>query len=159
MLQYALYNDEKFLEESVYFPVQLAYLKILGSLAAEIGNLLIIVRLTSIAAVVRGYASMAIVANADNIMAKTLQELDIGGEMGSIPLYFKRMSRVYDDWEQIKEWRNERKLSCFKRIFLTINLLIYRCIRFFYICVYYYFIPFLTLCVVHLGTLPNKLDE
>jgi hypothetical protein len=50
----------------------LTYLKIFGSLAAEIGNLLIIVRLTSIAAVVRGYASMAIVANSDNIMAKTL---------------------------------------------------------------------------------------
>lgn len=72
MLQYALYNDEKFLDKSVYFPIFLTYLKIFGSLAAEIGNLLIIVRLTTISDVVKGYASMAIVANADNIMAKTL---------------------------------------------------------------------------------------
>ena len=116
------------------------------------------VRLSTVGSVIGGYASMAIVANADNVMAKTLQEINIGGEMSAIPLYFEKMTNMYDDWEQIKEWRT-REMTCLKRIFLTINLVIYRCVRFFYICVYYYFTPFLTPIVVTLGAMPQKMED
>ena len=78
--------------------------------------------------------------------------------MSAIPLYFEKMTNMYDDWEQIKEWRT-REMSCLKRIFLTINLIIFRCVRFFYICVYYYFTPFLTPIVVTLGAMPQKIVD
>jgi len=68
----------------------LAVMKIIGSLAAEIGNLLLLTRYTNVNSVVGGYASLSIVARADNYMALTLQDYSISAEMSSYPIMYKK---------------------------------------------------------------------
>jgi len=72
MMKYAVYNDLSFCQGTFTYPFLIAWMKILGSLAAELGNALFLVRYTTVSRVVSGYAAMSIVARADNYMALTL---------------------------------------------------------------------------------------
>jgi len=48
MLQYTIYNDDSFCQQSFFFPLMLSIMKIVGSLAAELGNTLLLTRYTSV---------------------------------------------------------------------------------------------------------------
>jgi len=50
---------------------------------------------------------MQIVAKIDDIMAMTLTNINIGGEISSQPLLYHRRQNVFDDVQLITKWKEE----------------------------------------------------
>lgn len=133
-------------------------MKILGSLAAEVGNALFLIRYKTVNKVVVGYAAMSIVARADNYMALTLQDLSIGSEMAASPIYYERHSNIADDMELIQGWKARKDMDIIKMTKMLFFLFLFRLMRMLYIVGYYYFLPFFVVVMVHIGTASFKLD-
>lgn len=48
MIQYSLYNDHKFVQKSIFFPLVISHIKIFSSLVVEFGNLYMVIRYTDV---------------------------------------------------------------------------------------------------------------
>ena len=89
MVQYAVNNHEHFCQQSVFFPLMIAALKLFGAAGAEVGNVYLIIRYKTVSQVIGGYVALAVVAKVDNLMASTLlQNVNIGSEISSTPLKY-----------------------------------------------------------------------
>ena len=93
------------------FPILICLCKFLGAMAAEVGNVYMLVRYTTVKQCVGGYVTMAILAKVDDIMALTLTNIDIGGEIAANPTYYKKARRFYDDWKLLKLWVKEKTFN------------------------------------------------
>jgi len=89
MVQYAVNNHQNFCQSSIFFPLLISSLKLFGAVAAEVGNVYLIIRYTNVSSVISGYVALAIVAKVDNLMASTLlQNVNISSEIASRPLKY-----------------------------------------------------------------------
>jgi hypothetical protein len=85
MFQYLSRNDDKFYQGAVFYPFMLCFMKIFGSVVAEVCNIYLLIRYTTVAKVLSGYIALNIVAKADAMMAMTLPSTYIES-----PLKFER---------------------------------------------------------------------
>ena len=119
-------------------------------MAAEVGNVYMLVRYTTVKACVGGYVTMAILAKVDNIMALTLTNIDIGGEIAEKPINYKKSRRIYDDFNLIKLWIKEGVFNIIQLVSMFMCLVFTRALRFIYVTVYFYFLPFLCILFTEL---------
>ena len=124
--------------------------KLVGAMAAEIGNVYMLVRYTTVKSCVGGYVTMAILAKVDDIMALTLTNISIGGEIGAKPTMYKKSRRIFDDFNLVKLWIKEGTFNIIQLVSMFICLVFTRTLRFIYVTVYFYFLPFLCILFTEL---------
>ena len=101
-----MYEGHQFVQGKAFYPIIIALCKFTGAVLAELGTAYFMLTYTSIESVIGGYVKFSIVANVGNIMALTLTNIDIGGEIGSKPVEWTRAkTKVYDDIELTKQWK------------------------------------------------------
>jgi hypothetical protein len=82
MIKYSVFNQEKF-KGGAFLPMLLALSKAFGSIMAEFGSSYLIVRATNVATCLVAFLGMSLVANIDDIMAKTVTGANIGEEISA----------------------------------------------------------------------------
>ena len=106
---------------------------------AESANIYLIIRQDTISGCLFGYLALLWVAKADNLMAMTLPNTEMEEE-----ITYKKNLGVLDDLAEIKSW-NWTKETFVKYVALTLLVVFNRLLRFFYVTVYFYFLPFLAI--------------
>jgi hypothetical protein len=86
---------------------------------------------------------MAILAKVDTIMALTLTNINIGKEIGDKPTYYKKARRIYDDIDLVKKWFKNKTFNFIQLPCMLMILFLMRSLRFIYVSIYFYFVPFL----------------
>jgi hypothetical protein len=157
MTQYALYNSHKFPGRRIFFPLLIATMKIIGALAAEVGNIYYISGYKTITQVIGGYVRMSIITKIDDIMAMTITTVDIGGEYSADPIMYTRRQNIMGDLELIKVWRKYNFMNPFQWLVSLVFLLLNRTMRFVYVVIYYYFLPFAILVGIELYQQPDTM--
>ena len=87
MIKYSIFNQEKF-KGGAFCPMILALSKAFGSIMAEFGSSYLIVRAPNVATCLVAFLGMSLVANIDDIMARTVTGVNIGDEIGSNPIMY-----------------------------------------------------------------------
>ena len=148
MFHYAVYNREKMMQKSAFFPILIAASKFSGAFITELATIYFMVRNKSVNSVIGSFVAFSLVSKIDNIMAKTLTGVDIGGEMGAKPIKFNANSKVSDDIEIVKMWFKDRDMNIVQWAFMLMCMIISRALKFMYICVYFYFTPVVVMLLV-----------
>lgn len=130
----------------------------LGALAAEYGNIFNILRDQTYGQVIGGYVTMSIIAKIEGIMALTLTQVNISGEYGDNPIMYRRKQNIFGDIYLIKKWAKHYHMNVFTWIFMIIFLLFNRLLRFAYVVLYYYFLPFIVLIIVEASDDPTMIN-
>ena len=151
MIQYAVNNSNKFMQGSCFFPMIIAICKFSGALLAEVGTAYFMLTYTSVAQIIGGYVKFSIVAKMDNIMAKTLTNINIGAEMSAEPIMMRKKVKVYEDYKLIKKWKKQGKMNVFQWAGMLTMLVINRVLKFLYVTVYFYFVPILVLIMLEIA--------
>jgi len=102
-----------------------------------------------------GFVSHALISKIDDIMAKTLTNIDIGGEMSKVPILYKANTKVFDDRKLVTKWLKwykDGKMTALTLAHWLLMLFINRVCKFFYVTVYFYFTP-LTILAMYLGSI------
>ena len=94
MLKYAIYNMEKF-NGGAFYPIILTLVKITGAVTAEVGSSYLLVQAKNIVGALISFLGMSIVANIDNIMAKTVTNCNMGAELSSNPIMYKKGKKSF----------------------------------------------------------------
>lgn len=121
-------------------------MKLFGSILAETVNIYLIIRQDNISGCLFGYLALMIVAKCDSLMAMTLPNTDMPDA-----LKYKKNLQIRDDIIELKSWV-WNKDTFFKNLGLTILLISNRVLRFTYVSVYFYFMPFFAIIVADLLT-------
>jgi hypothetical protein len=148
MIQYAVNNSESFIQGSCFFPMVIALCKFGGALLAEVGTAYFMLTYTSIAQVIGGYVKFSIVAKIDNIMSKTLTNVNMKGMMKEKPIMMKKKVKIYEDWKLIKKWKRQGEMNILQWAAMLTMLVFNRVFKFLYVTVYFYFVPFIVLFIV-----------
>lgn len=148
MIQFALYNTHKFPQRSAFWPLILASLKMFGALASEYGNIFNILRDQTYGQVIGGYVTMSIIAKIETIMALTLTQCDIGGDYSNNPIMYRRKQNIFGDIYLVKKWIKHYQMNPLQWIVMLTFLLFNRILRFVYVVLYFYFLPFIILLFV-----------
>ena len=102
MIKYAIYNMEK-LKEGALYPIIITLVKITGAVVAEVGSSYLLVQAKNIVGALISFLGMSIVANIDNIMAHTITTTNIGAELSSNPIMYKRGKKsIAGDMEELR---------------------------------------------------------
>jgi hypothetical protein len=104
MLNFAVYNTEKFTEEQSFFPFVLLWFKLAGSVLTQVFSIDAMMNFKSISSVLGGFVSHTIISNIDQIMAMTLTKIDIGDVMGDTPIMYKNNTKIFDDKLLFTKW-------------------------------------------------------
>lgn len=121
-------------------------MKLSGCLLAEIVNIYLIIRYDTISKCLFGYFALCFVAKTDSLMAMTLPNVDMPE-----PLEYHKYQGWRDDIAKIKSW-DWNKETWFANLGLTFLVVINRILRFTYVSVYFYFVPFLAIILADLLT-------
>lgn len=148
MIKYSIYNQEKF-KGGAFLPMVLASSKAFGSIMAEFGSSYLIVKSQNVATCLVAFLGMSLVANIDDIMAKTVTGADISGEMGEKPItHQKGKKSIYGDIDEVKEWLSNPDYPAVRFVLGFIMIVINRVMTLTYIVVYFYFCPFLVILML-----------
>ena len=158
MLQFSVYQSNKFCQKSAFYPVLIVLCKLIGAMAAEIGNVYMLVRYTTVKSCVGGYVTMAILSKVDDIMALTLTNANISGDLSSHPTYYRKARRVFDDLDLIKKWIKNKTFNLIQFPAMILVLLLMRGMRFVYVSIYFYFLPFLCILFTELALVTKHLE-
>ena len=101
---------------------------------------------------------MSIIAKIEGIMALTLTQVDIGGEYGSNPIMYRRKQNIFGDIYLVKKWIKHYHMNIFQWIIRLLFLLLNRLLRFAYVVLYYYFLPFIILVLVETSDDPTLIS-
>jgi hypothetical protein len=105
------------------------------------------------------FMGMSIVANIDNIMAKTVTNFSISSEIANNPIEYKKGVRSFaGDVTEVKDWIDS---GFSKLIFVPAGMILVlnRVMTFIFTCIYFYFFPFMVLMFLEKTAYvcPNKL--
>lgn len=144
MIKYAVYHMENF-KGGAFYPIIITLVKMTAAIVAEIGSSFLLVQAGSIKLALIFFMGMSIVANIDNIMAKTVTNFSIGSEIAKNPIKYKKGVKSFaGDVKEVNEWI-EQGFSKIVFIPAGVILVFNRILTFIFTCVYFYFAPFLVL--------------
>ena len=146
MIQFISRSHEVFCQKQLFFPTLLVFMKLSGCVLAESAVIFLIIRYDTIGKCLFGYLALCIVAKTDNLMAMTLPNTDMPDA-----LFYKKNLGINDDIVELKSWQ-WNKDTWFKNLGLTFLLVLNRIMRFTYVTVYFYFLPFLAVILADLLT-------
>ena len=106
------------------------------------------------------FLGMSIVANIDNIMGKTITHCDIAQEIANNPIHYKRGKKSFGgDIAELKEWMNDPSKGVIVWIPGFLMIVLNRILMIAYICLYFYFGPFLVLLFLEVLKYKHPLIE
>ena len=144
MIKYAVYHMENF-KGGAFFPIIITLVKITCAIVAEIGSSFLLVQASSVSLALVFFMGMSIVANIDNIMAKTVTNFSISSEIANNPIQYKKGVRSFaGDVTEVTDWIDS---GLPKLIFIPAGLILIlnRVLTNIFTCIYFYFFPFLVL--------------
>jgi hypothetical protein len=78
----------------------------IGSFTAEIGGAYLVTQQESVSKCIVSFMGMVIIANIDNIMAETINNIDISADMKKNKVKYKKLSNsLISDWKELREWK------------------------------------------------------
>jgi len=89
MIKYAIYHMENF-KGGAFYPIIITLVKMTAAIVAEVGSCYLLVQSSSIKLALIFFMGMSIIANIDNIMAKTVTNFSIGSEISKNPIKYKK---------------------------------------------------------------------
>ena len=147
MIHYAVYNRENMIQRNAFFPIFIAGAKFVGATATEFATIYFMVRDKTVTSVIMSYLTFTIVSRIDDIMGQTLTNVDIEAEIAADPIKFNACHRIYDDIRTVKRWKNQGDMNILQWVFMVSTLIISRVLRFIYVTVYFYFVPFIVVAI------------
>lgn len=104
MIKYAIYNMENF-KGGAFYPIMLTLVKMTAAIVAEFGSSFLLVQAGSVKLALIFFLGMSIVANIDNMMAKTVTNFSIGSEIAKNPIKYKKGVKSFvGDIKEVNEW-------------------------------------------------------
>lgn len=131
-------------------------MKTCGAIACELGNFILMRYARSNLEIIESYVAMAIVGNAEFIISLTVNKVEMVKEMNSKPVMYDVSQEFSTDKELIELWIRH-DLYNFEWFYMIFGLLFHRILRYLYVVVYFYFLPFLVIMLVEIN--PTHLEK
>ena len=141
MIHFSVYNKEDMIQDAAFFPLFISTAKLVGAFATEVATVYFMMRDKTVNGVIGSFVAFSIVSKIDNIMALTLTNVDIGGEIGAKPIKFNSRSKIYDDFKLLKKWFHDKDMNIIQWVFMLMYMMFSRTLRFLYVTIYFYFTP------------------
>lgn len=128
-----------------------------GAIIAEAVDVYAIVHDPDAAHVFKKFIGYTIVTKIGSIMALTLTNVNVAGDMSMKPLMWGSSNqKVTKDIDEIKEWRKENKMNVLEWAGMLTALFFCMIARFIYQTVYYYFLSYFIVVIVNFSDYAAK---
>ena len=104
MLNFTVYNSEKFSQQKTLFPLVLLSAKVVAAVLTQFFSIYAMMNFNSVTKVITGFVSHGIIGNIASLMAMTLTKINIGSEIGKQPIMYKMNTKIFDDRLLLIKW-------------------------------------------------------
>ena len=113
-------------------------MKMIGGYFTEIANIILVIEAQSSTEIVEKFIAMGILADIDNIIGQTLQDVEIDKECASANIEYKNEGDIENTKDILTAFKNQ-DINVGELILSLFGLFFYKLIRFIYFILYYYF--------------------